>query len=144
MGLSKVWVRTVADGLVRADSIIGITANATPAIAGKPSRWLLDIVLPTPIGSGSGGSWVSNPLHRTLAQTDRRPPHATEELAGLLARLDATDAAGVVTVERGRSDDDPAAIRFGFVPFRSTDESAGVAGGQGLPVGGENGSGSAR
>ncbi len=128
MGLSRVWVQTVADGLVRADSIIGITTHPTPAIAGKPPRWLLDVVLPTTTGSGSAGSWISSPLHRTLAQTDQPPPDATTELAALLARLDVADAAGVVTVERVRSGGITSGVRFGFTPF-TTPESASAGAG---------------
>jgi hypothetical protein len=123
MGLSKVWVQTVADGLVRADSIIGITAHPTPAIAGKPSRWLLDVVLATTTGSGSAGSWISNPLHRTLAQTDHPPANATTDLAGMLARLDATDAAGVITVARVRGEGNTVGVRFGFTPFSCPDQN---------------------
>lgn len=117
MGLSTVWVQTAADGLVRADSIIGITAHPTPAVAGKPSRWLLDIVLPTTTGSGSTGGWVSSPLHRTRAQTDHPPANATTDLAGMLARLDAADAAGVNTVEQLRGEGHAAWVRFGFTSF---------------------------
>src|SRR5436305_958218 len=102
MGLSRVWVQTVADGLVRADCIIGITTHPTPSVAGKSSRWLLDIVVSAATGSGTAGSWVSGPLHRTLAQFDHAPGTATTDLARTLARLDAADAAGVVTVERVR------------------------------------------
>lgn len=107
--------------LVRADSIIGITAHPTQAVAGKPSRWLLDIVLPTTTGSGSTGGWVSSPLHRTLAQTDHPPANATTDLAGMLARLDAADAAGVLTVERVRGEGHSAGVRFGFTPFSGPD-----------------------
>lgn len=118
MGLSRVWVQTVADGLVRADSIIGITVHPTPPIAGKQPRWLLDVVLPTTTGGGSAGNWISTPLHRTLAQSDQPPAHATRDLAELLARLGTADAAGVVTVERVRvEDDDRVGVRLGFTPF---------------------------
>ena len=123
MGLSRVWIQTVADGLVRTDAIIGITAHPTPTIAGKPSRWLLDVVLPTTTGSGTAGSWVSSPLHRTLAQTDHPPGNATTALAAMLARLDAADAAGVITVERVRGEGSTAGVRFGFTSFPHTDQS---------------------
>lgn len=125
MGLSRVWVQTLADGLVRADSIIGITTHPTPAIAGKSSRWLLDVVLPTTTGSGAAGGWVSSPLHRTLVQTSQPPVNATTDLAGMLARLDTADAAGVITVERESRDDAVAGIRFGFTPFANTDHGDG-------------------
>lgn len=121
MGLSKVWVQTVADGLVRADSIIGITTHPTPAIAGKPSRWLLDIVLSTTTGSGSAGSWISNPLHRTLAQTDHPAANAPTELASMLARLDSSEAAGVITVERVPGEGGTAVVQFRFTPFSGPD-----------------------
>ena len=42
VSLANVWVQTWADGLVRADQIVGIEAHPTPAVAGKPSRWLVD------------------------------------------------------------------------------------------------------
>ena len=120
MGLSRVWVATLADGLVRADSIIGITTHPSPAIAGKSPRWLLDVVLPATTGSGAAGSWVASPLHRTLVQTDQPPQAETTQLAAMLARLDVTDAAGVITVERVR-DSDTAGVRLGFTPFTSTE-----------------------
>jgi len=41
MSLTTVWVQTQGDGLVRADQIIGIDAHQTPALSGKPARWLL-------------------------------------------------------------------------------------------------------
>jgi hypothetical protein len=34
-------VQTLGDGLVRADQVTGIDAHQTPALTGKPSRWLL-------------------------------------------------------------------------------------------------------
>lgn len=57
MSLSKVWVQTQSDGLVRADHVVGIDAHQTPALSGKPSRWLLDVVLPTSIGTGTREGW---------------------------------------------------------------------------------------
>jgi hypothetical protein len=116
--LNKVWVQTVADGLVRADHVVGVTAHRTPAIGGKPSRWLLDVVLPTTTGSGSGGSWIASPLHRTLAQTDHYQAHASEALARLLAELDALDAAGIISVDR--DDHSTQTVRLQFTPFPAT------------------------
>jgi hypothetical protein len=123
MGLSRVWVQTVADGLIRADSIVGITTHRTPAIAGKPARWLLDVVLPTTTGSGSDEGWISTPLHRTLDQSDGPPTDAPVELARRLARRDALDAAGVISVVREHStaDTPQAAVRFHFTPFLTAD-----------------------
>lgn len=54
MGLTKVWVRTLSDGLIRADHIIGIDAHRTPPLAGKHAHWLLDAILPAPVGSRPG------------------------------------------------------------------------------------------
>jgi hypothetical protein len=65
VGLSNVWMQTAADGLVRADQVIGIEAHQTPALTGKPSRWLLDVVLPVAIGSGTREGWGVTVLHRT-------------------------------------------------------------------------------
>jgi hypothetical protein len=93
-----VWVQTWADGLVRADQIVGIEAHPTPAVAGKPSRWLLDAVLATPVGSGAPDHWGITALHRTLVQTGREPHDAPQALARLLAQLDLVSAAGVITV----------------------------------------------
>ena len=52
MTLSNVWLETLGDGLIRADTVIGVRAHPTPAIAGKRSRWLLDVALPASTGSG--------------------------------------------------------------------------------------------
>ena len=49
MSLTNVWVQTQGDGLVRADQIVGIEAHQTPALAGKPARWLFDVVLASSI-----------------------------------------------------------------------------------------------
>jgi hypothetical protein len=53
VGVANVWVQTQGDGLVRADRIIGIDAHQTPAVHGKPARWLLDVVLGSCIGHGT-------------------------------------------------------------------------------------------
>jgi hypothetical protein len=97
--LTNVWVQTWADGLLRADQIVGIDAHPTPAMAGKPSRWLVDAVLAAPIGSGTAEQWGVTVLHRTLIQVGREPRDAPLALARLLAQLDLVSAAGVITVE---------------------------------------------
>jgi hypothetical protein len=129
MSLTNVWIDTAADGLIRADTVIGIGTHRTPAISGKPSRWLIDVVLPAPTGSGLGDSWSAGPLHRTLAQTDHPPADAPPQLARLLAQLDATNAAGIITTTHDEPDtsnvrdgaDDgqynSASTRFRFTPF---------------------------
>ena len=134
MGLTNVWVQTVADGLVRADQVVGVDAHQTPALPGKPSRWLLDVVLPIPIGSGGREGWAVTALHRTLIQTSHDPGNAPAALTRLLAQLDLVSAAGVIATSLANDDrDDPAAqnpsdedmvasagrVRFRFVPFAS-------------------------
>lgn len=126
MSLSNVWVQTPADGLIRADQVVGIDAHQTPALTGKPSRWLLDVVLPVAIGSGTREGWSASVLHRTLIQTNEDPGPAAVALARLLAQLDLVSAAGVISAARvdtaGR--DDPAAtgpVRLRFTPFASPD-----------------------
>jgi hypothetical protein len=101
MSLANVWLDTLGDGLIRADAIIGVRTHPTPVIAGKLSRWLLDVVLAAPTGSGLTDSWALGPLHRTLIQTDRQPLDAPQQLVRLLAQLDATNAAGIVTTSGG-------------------------------------------
>lgn len=131
MSLTNVWVQTWADGLVRADQIIGIDAHPTPALGGKPSRWLVDAVLATPIGAGTTDQWGVTVLHRTLIQTGFEPRDAPLALARLLAQLDLGSAAGVITVSAepargGSSEGAPAGergkagagqLRFRFAPF---------------------------
>ena len=97
MGLNRVWVQTLGDGLVRADQITGIDAHQTPAFSGKPARWLLDVVLAVPIGSGRREDWTISALHRTLVQTGHDPTPAPAALARLLAQLDVIGAAGIIT-----------------------------------------------
>jgi hypothetical protein len=87
MSLSNVWLQTQGDGLVRADQVVGIDAHQTPALTGKPGRWLLDIVLATPVGSGQRGDWGIDALHRTLVQASQPPEDAPAELARLLSQL---------------------------------------------------------
>ncbi|MGI5128001.1 hypothetical protein ACQEVB_14410 [Pseudonocardia sp. CA-107938] len=127
MSLTNVWVQTWADGLIRADQIVGIDAHPTPAVAGKPSRWLVDAVLASPIGSGTADRWDVTVLHRTLIQIGREPRNAPLDLARLLAQLDLVSAAGVITVsaEPGSAEAGGAHVeqthqdqlRFRFVPF---------------------------
>jgi hypothetical protein len=140
VGLTNVWVQTQGDGLVRADQVVGIDAHQTPALSGKPPRWLLDVVLPSSIGSGTREGWDGAMVHRTLVQSTEDPADAPAALARLLAQLDLVSAAGVITASRedtrdgkpgkGRTDapragagDDLVAgsgrVRFRFVPFAS-------------------------
>ena len=128
MSLTSVWVQTQGDGLVRADQITGIDAHPTPALSGKPSRWLLDVVLGSSIGSGTRDSWALSVVHRTLIQTPDDPQDAPVALARLLAQLDLVSAAGVITISRatpaGPEDtefDETATrqVRFRFEPFAS-------------------------
>ena len=114
MGLNKVWLQSLSDGLLRADQIVGVTAHATPSLPGKAPRWLLDATVSVAAGSGSGGSgWDIGILHRTLIQTTDEPVGAPEELARLLARLDQPGTAGVITpsaaAKRG--------VQFSFAAF---------------------------
>jgi hypothetical protein len=60
VSLSNVWVQTLGDGLVRADQVTGIDAHQTPALTGKPSRWLL--------GAMAGGQVV---LARSVSDRSR-------------------------------------------------------------------------
>jgi hypothetical protein len=125
VSLTKVWVQTHADGLVRADHVIGIEAHATAGLRDTPSHWLLDIVLETSVGSGYREGWNVTALHRTLTQTAVPPEGASVALARLLAQLDTVDAAGVITVEKVDSDKNDAfsasagGIHFQFVPFQA-------------------------
>jgi hypothetical protein len=131
VSLSNVWIQTAADGLVRADQIVGIEAHQTPALTGKPARWLLDVVLPVAIGSGSREAWGVSVLHRTLIQTGDDPGPATTALARLLAQLDHVSAIGVITTSRTDARATTAAdeqlveasgvVRFRFTPFPSPD-----------------------
>ncbi len=102
MGLTNVWVRTLSDGLIRADHIMGIDAHRTPPLAGKHAHWLLDAILPAPVGSGRGDVWDLSALHRTLLQTPEEPVEGPVSLARLLAQLDAVDVAGVIVLSAVR------------------------------------------
>jgi hypothetical protein len=129
MSLTNVWVQTAADGLVRADQVVGIDAHQTPALTGKPTRWLLDVILPASIGSGAREGWGMTVLHRTLIQTPEDPGEAPAALARLLAQLDLVSAAGLITTGRedvsspsdARQDLTAGSgrVRFRFVPFPS-------------------------
>jgi hypothetical protein len=95
------WRKKVfGDGVVRADQITGIDTHQTPALSGKPSRWLLDVVVPVPIDSGTREGWTVNALHRTLIQTAEDPGPAPLALARLLAQLDTISAAGFISATR--------------------------------------------
>jgi hypothetical protein len=129
VSLTNVWLQTRGDGLVRADQVAGIEAHQTPELTGKPSYWLLDIVLPSQVGSGSGGELWINVLHRTLIQTSQDPGDAPVALARLLAQLDTISAAGIVVTTRHGADNGApatdgiavgsATVRFQFIPFTS-------------------------
>lgn len=132
MSLTNVWVQTQSDGLVRADQVVGVDAHTTPALSGKPSRWLLDVVLAGPLGSGTRDGWTVTMAHRTLVQTAEDPGDAPAALVRLLAQLDLVNAAGIVTATHAdaRDDDGPGRpgpagdvvagggrVRLRFVPF---------------------------
>ncbi|MCO1654055.1 hypothetical protein [Pseudonocardia humida] len=131
MSLTNVWLQMFDGSLVRADQVVEIELHQTPEIAGKPSRWLLDVVLPVPVGSGGGAheGWRTGPLHRTLTQSSVPPTEAPPALARLLARLDAADAAGIVRVDAARVQAAPhpdltvaaGALRLGFTAFAGAD-----------------------
>jgi hypothetical protein len=123
MGLDKVWISTLSDGLLRADQVVGLTAHATPSLPGKAPRWLLDVTVAVAAGSGAGGSgWDIGILHRTLVQTSDEPVGAPEALARLLAQLDRPDTAGIITPSANAS----SGIRFSFTAF--ADDTAGSTG----------------
>ncbi|MBO0877335.1 MAG: hypothetical protein J2P19_28490, partial [Pseudonocardia sp.] len=101
-----------------------------PAVTGKPAHWLLDVVCNAATGGGQTDQWALSPLHRTLAQTSSRHEGAPAQLARLLAQLDATDTAGLITTHTATSDEDAgaigpgsatAAVRFRFGPFRAAE-----------------------
>lgn len=126
MSLTNVWLRTLGDGLVRGDQVVGIDVHQTPQLTGKRSHWLIDIVLPASVGNGMRGEWDITVLHRTLVQTSQPPGDAATALARLLAQLDAADAAGVVRVSAHPEEDEQAGewveagdshVAFRFVPF---------------------------
>ncbi|MPY78187.1 MAG: hypothetical protein GEV04_06760 [Actinophytocola sp.] len=116
--MRHVWIRTFSDGLVRADQVVGITAHRTPSLVGKPSRWLLDISLIVPAGSGTTDGWDISDLHRTILQTDWEPRGATDSLARLLHRLSGEGQGGVIRAVAADRD-----VRFEFDPFVEPDSS---------------------
>jgi hypothetical protein len=125
VSLANVWLQMLDGSLVRGDQVTEITLHQTPEIAGKPSRWLLDVAVAVPVGSGDPSGWRTGPLHRTLAQTDRCPREAPAVLARLLAQLDAVDAAGIMRADTTRVREAPhpertaaaGDVRFGFTSF---------------------------
>jgi hypothetical protein len=131
LSLKSVWIQTASDGLIRADQVIGIEAHPTPALTGKPARWLLDVVLPVAIGSGTREGWGVSALHRTLIQTADDPGAAATALARLLAQLDLVSATGVIIVNLAEPRATAAAseqlveasgpVRFRFTPFPHPD-----------------------
>lgn len=112
MGLKHVWIKTLSDGLIRADQIVGLSAHRTPELVGKASRWLLDATLAVPAGSGNPEGWDIADLHRTLVQTDWSPRNAPEHLARALHKLEKEDLAGIV-----RPVPVDGEIQFEFTPF---------------------------
>lgn len=141
MSLTNVWLQTLGDGLVRGDQVVGIDVHQTPALTGKSSHWLVDVVLPASTGNGTRGDWSVTALHRTLVQTSQQPGDAATVLARLLAQLDVINAAGVIVamsqrrgagviasvpervgpgvVEDEQVAEDGAPVRFRFLPFPS-------------------------
>jgi hypothetical protein len=117
VGLEQVWIRTIDDGLVRADHVVEVLAHKTAPFAGKPAHWLVDVVTGTSQGAGSSQQWNLGASHRTLIQTDERPHGAAQRLAGLLAALHAADSAGIVTAHRGTESHSPSGARA-IVDFR--------------------------
>ena len=116
--------------------VTGIDAHQNPELTGKPARWLLDVVLAVPIGSGRHGDWTVTALHRTLIQTGHDPSPAAAALARLLAQLDVIHAAGIITAhtadrmapqraQDGAGEDEKAAVaggvRLRFTPFPEPD-----------------------
>jgi hypothetical protein len=123
MSLDKVWIRTVADGLLRADQIIGLDARTSPIVNGRNPHWLLDASLAVPSGGGGEDSWNLTLMRRTLLQTDAEPLAAEETLARLLASLSEVDASGIITPMTSPAPEaDPGAsgVRFTFSPFLGT------------------------
>ena len=123
------WIETQDDGLVRADQVVEVRAHQTAAFAGKPARWLVDVVIPVSQGAGASGQWHLAASHRTLLQTGAEPRGAAHRLVELLCTLDAADAAGIVTPERAPQTSPPAAapedtpegVTFRFRAFRAAE-----------------------
>jgi hypothetical protein len=124
MSLNNVWLTTLADGLVRADQVIGVHTHRTPTPAGKTARWLLTVVLPGSTGSGQSTDWTLGPVHRTLTQTHDQPREAPAALTRLLAQLDITSATGIITTTTDPTPSDngaDTAVRFRFTPFAANE-----------------------
>lgn len=120
MSLDKVWIRTVADGLLRTDHIVGLDVHTSPLVAGRHPHWLLDAALAVPAGGGGEDSWNVTLLRRTLLQTDTEPLAAEETLARLLASLSDVDASGIITPTTApapQADPNASGVRFSFTPF---------------------------
>lgn len=136
MSLTNVWLHTLDEEMIRADQIVGIHTHHTPALVGKPSCWLLNVVVSTPLGNGRPDGRAFSALHRTLIHTPRTPTDAPAALARLLAQLAAIHATGVITTTLATPDpttsngDTSAAsdtvdiqtavstpVRFRFTPF---------------------------
>jgi hypothetical protein len=115
VGLSRVWIRTLDDGLVRADHVVEVLAHQTAAFSGKPARWLLDVATANSQGAGTATQWNVGASHRTLVQTADEPRGIAQRLARLMWELDTRDAAGVVTVRRT-----PDGIEFDFEAFEAS------------------------
>jgi hypothetical protein len=132
VSLANVWLQMIDGSLVRADQVTEITLHQTPEIAGKPSRWLLDVAVAVPVGSGDPSGWRTGPLHRTLTQTDRCPREAPAALARMLTQLDAVDTAGIVRADISRVNAAPhpertvaaGQVHFGFTAFTGAGASA--------------------
>lgn len=124
MALDKVWVRTLVDGLIRADQIVGLTSHSTPALSGKPARWLLDVTVAVPTGSGHADSWAVGMLHRTLIQTSTEPVGAPEALARILAELHESDSAGIINTlpaDLPAGAGNVSGVRFSFTSYTGTE-----------------------
>jgi hypothetical protein len=131
VSVGNLWLQMLDSSLVRADQVTEITLHQTPDVAGKPSRWLLDIAVAVPVGAGDSGGWHTGPLYRTLAQTDQAPHGAPAALARLLAQLDGVDAAGIVRADASHLRAGPhpehtlaaGVVRFGFTAFAGAERS---------------------
>lgn len=117
MGLNRVWIETLDEGLVRADQVVEVLAHRTAAFSGKPARWLLDVVLPVGQGAGTAAQWNLGASHRTLVQTSDEPRGAAARLVRVLWELDERDAAGTLTVRRTPDD-----VDVDFRPFEPSRE----------------------
>lgn len=117
VGLTKVWIRTLSDGLLRADQVTGVSCHSTPAIAGNSAHWLLTASVAVPAGSGNRDGWDIADLHRTLAQVGREAPDAPDEFVRTLAELSDADVAGIISPVIGG--EDRSEVRFEFTPFKA-------------------------